>query len=291
MWLLIHAGIKVNSYWQKGPLESCTFLGACHTARKELSSLPCVIHFACESAFIIVNKETKCLHFLITIIFIRKTTPFIHTCEDDCHSIFCTRSVDKFPDNALPAWDVDPRNFFSKSRLPAFVPERAGPVINRSLVTDERNHQNKRELAGWLQTKHCLAALRGRGNTPVPWNENVVILTKFSSLATLEVVILTTSGVVFDNFQCSGWEIFHQNDSLPFQCNLVCTMSLWNVLFWKRTKVRFIIWIRCLKVYEFPSQRWDGVCVKTSLYWITRPFGSEPGRRFRYAIVQGELQR
>ena len=43
------------------------------------------------------------------------------------------------------------------------------------------------------------------------WNENVVILTKFSSLAALEVVILTT-------FSAASDENFIKMKTFPFQC-------------------------------------------------------------------------
>ena len=43
------------------------------------------------------------------------------------------------------------------------------------------------------------------------WNKNVVILTKFSSLAALEVVILTTSSAASD-------EHFIKMKTFPFQC-------------------------------------------------------------------------
>ena len=47
------------------------------------------------------------------------------------------------------------------------------------------------------------------------WNENDVILIKFSSLAALEVVILTTPNAASD-------EKFRQMASFPFQCiNLI----------------------------------------------------------------------
>ena len=44
------------------------------------------------------------------------------------------------------------------------------------------------------------------------WNKNVVILTKFSSLAALEVVILTTSSAASD-------EHFIKMKTFPFQCS------------------------------------------------------------------------
>ena len=46
----------------------------------------------------------------------------------------------------------------------------------------------------------------------IDWNENVVILTKFSSLAALEVVILTT-------FSAASDEIFIKMKTFPFQCS------------------------------------------------------------------------
>ena len=45
----------------------------------------------------------------------------------------------------------------------------------------------------------------------IHWNKNVVILTKFSSLAALEVVILTTSSAASD-------EHFIKMKTFPFQC-------------------------------------------------------------------------
>ena len=45
----------------------------------------------------------------------------------------------------------------------------------------------------------------------IHWNENVVILTKFESLAALEVVILTTSSAASD-------ENFIKMKTFPFQC-------------------------------------------------------------------------
>ena len=48
----------------------------------------------------------------------------------------------------------------------------------------------------------------------IHWNENVVILTKFSSLAALEVVILTTSSAASD-------ENFIKTTTFPFQCILL----------------------------------------------------------------------
>ena len=47
----------------------------------------------------------------------------------------------------------------------------------------------------------------------IHWNKNVVILTKFSSLAALEVVILTTSSAASD-------EHFIKMKTFPFQCTL-----------------------------------------------------------------------
>ena len=52
-------------------------------------------------------------------------------------------------------------------------------------------------------TTHCREHLH--------WNENVVILTKFSSLAALEVVILTT-------FSAASDENFIKMKTFPFQC-------------------------------------------------------------------------
>ena len=49
-------------------------------------------------------------------------------------------------------------------------------------------------------------------SNPIHWNKNVVILTKFSSLAALEVVILTTSSAASD-------EHFIKMKTFPFQCN------------------------------------------------------------------------
>ena len=48
----------------------------------------------------------------------------------------------------------------------------------------------------------------------IHWNKNVVILTKFSSLAALEVVILTTSSAASD-------EHFIKMKTFPFQCKLL----------------------------------------------------------------------
>ena len=54
----------------------------------------------------------------------------------------------------------------------------------------------------------------------MPWNENVIILMKFSSLAALKVVMMTTFSAASDenfvNFQCSQWWKFHQNDRKLF---------------------------------------------------------------------------
>ena len=50
------------------------------------------------------------------------------------------------------------------------------------------------------------------------WNENVVILTKFESLAALEVVILTTSSAASD-------ENFIKMKTFPFQCIIVILLS------------------------------------------------------------------
>ena len=44
------------------------------------------------------------------------------------------------------------------------------------------------------------------------WNENVIILMKFSSLAALEVVILTT-------FSAASDENFIKMTTFPFQCS------------------------------------------------------------------------
>ena len=57
--------------------------------------------------------------------------------------------------------------------------------------------------------------LHSTGYSPIHWNENVVILTKFSSLAALEVVILTT-------FSAASDENFIKMKTFPFQC--------WNAL-------------------------------------------------------------
>ena len=54
-----------------------------------------------------------------------------------------------------------------------------------------------------MQSWHSLRLLH--------WNKNVVILTKFSSLAALEVVILTTSSAASD-------EHFIKMKTFPFQC-------------------------------------------------------------------------
>ena len=66
------------------------------------------------------------------------------------------------------------------------------------------------------------------------WNENVVILTKFSSLAALEVVILTT-------FSAASDENFIKMKTFPFQCSLygfiprsdLCLNQSW--IFWNWT--------------------------------------------------------
>ena len=47
----------------------------------------------------------------------------------------------------------------------------------------------------------------------IHWNENVVILMKFSSLAALEVVILTT-------FSAASDENFIKMKTFPFQCKV-----------------------------------------------------------------------
>ena len=51
------------------------------------------------------------------------------------------------------------------------------------------------------------------------WNKNVVILTKFSSLAALEVVILTTSSAASD-------EHFIKMKTFPFQCIVTYVTTL-----------------------------------------------------------------
>ena len=77
---------------------------------------------------------------------------------------------------------------------------------------------------GWLPGYIQLPSLLYEGNVsaqmmvPKPshylhWNKNVVILTKFSSLAALDVVILTTSSAASD-------EHFIKMKTFPFQCNL-----------------------------------------------------------------------
>ena len=65
------------------------------------------------------------------------------------------------------------------------------------------------------------------GNQTFPvlhWNKNVVILTKFSSLAALEVVILTTSSAASD-------EHFIKMKTFPFQCILLPEASEINLAY------------------------------------------------------------
>ena len=63
-----------------------------------------------------------------------------------------------------------------------------------------------------------LADISQETNVEIHWNENVVILMKFSSLAALEVVILTTFSAASDenfikmktfSFQCKGMDHTH----------------------------------------------------------------------------------
>ena len=66
----------------------------------------------------------------------------------------------------------------------------------------------------------------------IHWNKSVVILTRFSSLAALEVVILTTSGA-------AGDEHFVEVGTLPFQCS---SIGLDNGL--APTRRQAIIWTK-----------------------------------------------
>ena len=60
----------------------------------------------------------------------------------------------------------------------------------------------------------------------IHWNKNVVILTKFSSLAALEVVILTTSSAASD-------EHFIKMKTFPFQCKCVIRPQWVNRIIWR----------------------------------------------------------
>ena len=60
---------------------------------------------------------------------------------------------------------------------------------------------------------------------PIHWNENVVILMKFSSLAALEVVILTT-------FSAASDENFIKMKTFPFQCTLLDMWLPTDVKIW-----------------------------------------------------------
>ena len=73
------------------------------------------------------------------------------------------------------------------------------------------------------------------------WNENVVILMKFSSLAALEVVILTTFSAASDEnfikmktfpFQCSGWhENFYQLVRIEILATFLYIAYVYNEIF------------------------------------------------------------
>ena len=89
----------------------------------------------------------------------------------------------------------------------------------------------------------------------VHWNENVVILTKFSSLAALEVVILTT-------FSAASDENFIKMKTFPFQCVSVLGMSAcynkYHLTHWGRDKMAdisqttFSNAFSWMKTYEIP---------------------------------------
>ena len=85
------------------------------------------------------------------------------------------------------------------------------------------------QLSGWSVCLHFYSA---------HWNENVVILTKFSSLAALKVVILTT-------FSAASDEDFIKMKTFPFQC--------WLVYLFVPRIVRLTRWSFCLQCYPGES--------------------------------------
>ena len=84
------------------------------------------------------------------------------------------------------------------------------------------NNTWKRETRLYSKGKLKLADNQPSSPKMAHWNENVVILTKFSSLAALEVVILTTSSAASD-------ENFIKMKTFPFQC-ITWTVSLREAL-------------------------------------------------------------
>ena len=102
------------------------------------------------------------------------------------------------------------------------------------------------------------------------WNKNVVILTKFSSLAALEVVILTTSSAASD-------EHFIKMKTFPFQWLshywnqywLIVNWTLRNKNQWSLNKIPFFF----QKIYlEMSSTKWQLSCIgfKMSTFTLCR---------------------
>ena len=93
------------------------------------------------------------------------------------------------------------------------------------------------------------------------WNENVVILTKFSSLAALEVVILTTSSAASD-------DNFIKMKTFPFQCigyQWTTSQRASNVLHdpWKKavdqTVKLYMIWDTATLMSRYCNGAWAGL--------------------------------
>ena len=84
---------------------------------------------------------------------------------------------------------------------------------------------------GMIAPEPCKVHIEG-----YPWNGNVIILMKFSSLAALEVVI-------FDNFQCSQWWKFHQNDIISISVISV-KLAGWYQITTKQNKT----WTMCISL-------------------------------------------
>ena len=75
-------------------------------------------------------------------------------------------------------------------------------------------------ISYFMSWHHVNGFMQERCNSSAPhWNGNVVILTKFSSVAALEVVILTT-------FSAASDENFIKMKTFPFQCSNAVTSFL-----------------------------------------------------------------
>ena len=94
--------------------------------------------------------------------------------------------------NHIKSWTV------AVWKLPSQPNVAIMPTSNRPVIIDffllSSHGRSKREISKIVWVSYCVIS-----KLPHHWNGNVVILMKFSSLAALEVVILTTSGAASDD--------------------------------------------------------------------------------------------